>query len=67
MRQVDEGESFVITRNGVPVAELTPLRGPRFVPTEKALEIFRGAPAVDDKQFRADLDAVASQDATPRG
>jgi prevent-host-death family protein len=25
MRQLDRGESFVLTRNGVPVGELTPL------------------------------------------
>jgi prevent-host-death family protein len=67
MRQLDEGESFIITRNGVPVGELAPLRRRRFVPTDTALTIFRGAPPVDYKQFRADLDAMASQDMTPRG
>jgi len=28
MRRLDEGESFVVTRNGVPAGELTPLRRP---------------------------------------
>ncbi|HXO50795.1 MAG TPA: type II toxin-antitoxin system prevent-host-death family antitoxin, partial [Mycobacterium sp.] len=31
MRQLDQGESFVVTRNGVPVGELAPLRRRRFV------------------------------------
>jgi prevent-host-death family protein len=33
MRRLDQGESFVVTRNGVPVGELTPLRRHRFVPS----------------------------------
>ncbi len=67
MRRLDEGESFVVTRNGVPVGELMPLRRHRFVSAEAALTLFRSAPRVDYKQFRADLDAVADEDATPRG
>ena len=67
MRRLDEGESFVVTRNGVPVAELTPLRRHRFVAAEAAVAMFRSAPAVDYQQFRADLDRFASQDAAPRG
>jgi prevent-host-death family protein len=31
MRALDRGESFVVTRNGVPVGELTPLRHEQFV------------------------------------
>ncbi|MBI2704364.1 MAG: type II toxin-antitoxin system prevent-host-death family antitoxin [Actinobacteria bacterium] len=67
MRQLDEGESFVVTRNGVPVGELTPLRRHRFVRAEAAVAMFRTAPAVDYQRFRDDLDGLASQDATPRG
>ncbi|MDQ3756796.1 MAG: type II toxin-antitoxin system prevent-host-death family antitoxin [Actinomycetota bacterium] len=66
MRRVDEGESFVVTRNGVPVAELTPLRRHRFVPAETVVALFRAAPAVDYGRFRMDLDAFARQDARPR-
>jgi len=66
MRRLDEGDSFVVTRNGVPVGELTPLRRHRFVAAETALAVFRAAPAVDYGRFRADLDAVATQDPTPR-
>jgi antitoxin (DNA-binding transcriptional repressor) of toxin-antitoxin stability system len=30
MRKLDEGETFVVTRNGIPVGDLTPLRRNRF-------------------------------------
>jgi prevent-host-death family protein len=66
MRRLDQGETFVVTRNGVPVAELTPLRRSRFVAAEAAVAVFRSAPAVDYGRFRADLDEVAGQDAEPR-
>jgi prevent-host-death family protein len=67
MRELDEGETFIVTRNGVPVGELTPLRRHRFVAAETAVALFRSAPNVDYRQFRADLDAAASQEIGPRG
>jgi len=67
MRGLDEGETYVVMRNGTPVGELTPLRRHRFVPTETAMAMFRGAPSVDYTRLRRDLDAVASQEAQPRG
>jgi prevent-host-death family protein len=67
MRKVDEGETFVVTRNGVPVAELSPLRRHRFVPAVAAVALFAAAPPIDYRRFREDLDAAAAQDATPRG
>jgi prevent-host-death family protein len=67
MRKLDEGETFVVTRNGVPVGELVPLRRHRFVPAEAAVALFSSAPKVDYRTFRADLDAAASQDFEPRG
>ncbi|HVF06366.1 MAG TPA: type II toxin-antitoxin system prevent-host-death family antitoxin [Frankiaceae bacterium] len=66
MRQLDQGETFVVTRNGVPVGELTPLRRHRFVHADTAVALFRHAPGIDVERFRADLDAVATQDAAPR-
>ncbi len=66
MRGLDRGETFVVTRNGVPVGELTPLRRHRFVRAETALAMFRGAPSVNLAQLRDDLDRVASQDPSPR-
>lgn len=67
MRQVDHGESFIVTRNGVPVGELTPLRRHRFVRSDTAIALFRCAPAVDLDKLRGDLDRVAAQDPLPRG
>ncbi|GFG73248.1 type II toxin-antitoxin system Phd/YefM family antitoxin [Mycobacterium botniense] len=67
MRQLDQGESFVVTRNGVPVGELCPLRRHRFVAAEAAVAAFRGAPRVDFDRFRQDLDRAASQEIAPRG
>ena len=37
MRALDRGESFVVTRNGVAVGELVPLRRRRFVPAQAAV------------------------------
>jgi len=67
MRRLDAGESFVVTRNGVPVGELTPLRRLRFVAAESVAQLFRTAPPVDGDEFRRDLDAIADQGIEPRG
>jgi len=66
MRGLDRGETFVVTRHGVPVGELTPLRRHRFVSADTAIAMFRGAPSVDLARLRTDLDSVASQDPSPR-
>lgn len=44
MRRLDQGESFIVTCNGVPVGELIPLRRHRFVATAAVVAIFRNAP-----------------------
>jgi len=66
MRGLDRGESFVVTRNGVPVGELTPIRRRRFVSTEAALSVLANAPRLDPKRFRRDIDRVIDQDPQPR-
>jgi prevent-host-death family protein len=65
MRRLDQGESFVVTRNGGPVGELTPLRRHRFVTAAAAVAVFRNAPAIDPGPFRADVDVRAGQDILP--
>lgn len=65
MRQLDQGESFIVTRSGAPVGELTPLRRHRFVSSVVAVAIFKNAPSLDPDRFRSDLDAWADQDITP--
>ena len=67
MRQLDDGESFIVTRNGVPVGELSPLRRHRFVRSDTAIALFRHAPPIDLGKLRGDLDRAASQDLDPRG
>jgi antitoxin (DNA-binding transcriptional repressor) of toxin-antitoxin stability system len=66
MRALDRGTSFIVTRNGVPVGELTPIRRRIFVPTETVVAAFADAPRVARARFRKDVDAVIDQDPTPR-
>ena len=66
MRALTEGETFIITRNGEPIGELTPLRRHRFVRAEAAIELFRTAVPVDYEHRRHDLDQIADQHIAPR-
>jgi prevent-host-death family protein len=54
------GETFVVTRNGIPVAELRPYRSGRrtVVPKAELLMLAAEGPPVDWEAFRADLDAT---------
>ena len=65
MRALDRGEDFIVTRNGIPVGELRPVRR-RFVERVVLSESFREAAPVDPAQFRADMDAILDQDVEPR-
>ena len=65
IRALDAGQSFTLTRNGVPVAEIRPPQRRYFVPKAVVLRAFRGAPSIVLDRLRADLDAVAGQDPTP--
>jgi len=67
MRQLDEGETFVVTRRGVPVGELVPIRRRRFATRGEIAAAFGGAPPIDLDQLRSDLDRLVDQDITPRG
>jgi antitoxin (DNA-binding transcriptional repressor) of toxin-antitoxin stability system len=67
MRALDKGKAFVVTRNGVPVGELVPLRQRVFVPSDAVLAAFAGAPPVARARFRKDVDVLIDQDPTPRG
>ena len=67
MRALDKGKAFIVTRHGVPVGELTPVRQRMFAPAEAALAAFAGAPRVAPRRFRKDVDAVIDEDPTPRG
>jgi len=66
MRQLDRGKTFVVTRNGVAVGELTPIRRRRFVNADATCAAFAGTPVIDAARFRHDIDRLADQAATPR-
>ncbi len=66
MRGLDRGDTFVVTRNGVPVGELVPLKQRQFVPADDVLEAFRAAPHIDADRFRRDIDASVEQSPKPR-
>ncbi len=51
------GETVVITRSGIPVAELVPLP-PEGLDAAALLKRWRTVPRVDVATFRADLDRV---------
>jgi prevent-host-death family protein len=59
LREVQAGQTLIISRNGVPVAELRPVPPRRFVPRAVIADAARRAPRVDAHRLRADLDAVA--------
>lgn len=66
MRGLDRSESFIVTRNGVPVGELKPVKRRRFVLAGILLEVLNGAPPVDATRFRQDVDRVIDQNPRPR-
>lgn len=61
---VTAGQTFVVTRNGEPVAELRPLRAGRrtFVSREEVAALATAGVRIDRDQFRADLDRVTDQE-----
>ena len=67
MRALDRGESFTVTRNGVPVGELVPMKPRVFVAAESVAAAFRGAPRIARSRFRKEVNAAIDQDPSPRG
>jgi antitoxin (DNA-binding transcriptional repressor) of toxin-antitoxin stability system len=67
MRGLDRGETFIVTRRGVPVGELIPIRRHRFASRADVARVFAGAAPIDRERFTRDLDRHVRQDAEPRG
>jgi len=67
MRALDRGETFIVTRHGLPVGELRPLPRRRFVPAADVGAAFASAPRLDFRRLRRDLDALVDQDPRFRG
>ncbi|MGI8517097.1 MAG: type II toxin-antitoxin system prevent-host-death family antitoxin [Acidimicrobiia bacterium] len=66
MRALDQGQSFIVTRNGVPVAQLSPIKAREFVSRELVATIFERAPELKPERFRRDVDRLLDQTPTPR-
>ncbi|SFQ21262.1 prevent-host-death family protein [Amycolatopsis arida] len=62
MDAVEAGESYVITRNGVEVAELRPVRRHRKVTAEELVAQHRRLPRVDYAQMRREADEIFGED-----
>ena len=58
LRDVADGESFIVTRNGVPTARLIPLGRRTEVPRDEVIAAVRGIAPMDFQRFRDDVDAV---------
>ena len=58
------GETFVVTRNGEPVAELRPIKAGRrsFISRAEVAALAAAAVRIDHRQFRADLDRSIDQE-----
>lgn len=61
---VTAGETFVVTRNGEPVAELRPFQAQRrtFVSRDAISKLAAAGVRIDHRQFRADLDQSIDQE-----
>lgn len=64
MEAVTAGETFIVTRNGEPVAELRPIRHRRrtFVSRGEIDEMAAAGLRIDHRRFRADLDRAFDQE-----
>lgn len=60
---VAAGETFLVTRNGVPVAELRPVTTTRrtFVAKADLQAVAAAGPHIDAARFRSDLDLAVDQ------
>ena len=60
---VTAGETFVVTRNGEPVAELRPIRAGRrtFIARDEVAALAAAGVRIDHRKFRADLDRLIDQ------
>ena len=62
LREVENGATFIVTRNGTPIAELHPLRRRTFVPTSTLTALFAANRPIDSERFFADIDRFVDQE-----
>jgi prevent-host-death family protein len=60
---VTAGETFIVTRNGEPVAELRPMRAGRctFITRDEVAGLAGAAVRIDHRGFRDDVDRLIDQ------
>ena len=61
LREVQSGQSLIVTRNGTPAAELRPIQPRRFVSRAAIAGAADRAPRINSRRFRADIDAIIDQ------
>lgn len=62
MDAVEAGESMVVTRNGVPVARLSPVKRYRLTPVSELRQAFAAGPDPDYAAMRAEVDDYFGED-----
>lgn len=63
MRAVEEGQSFVLTRNGTPIADIVPhTQRPTSIRVDDFIALLEDLPREDPEQFFADVDRAADPD-----
>lgn len=62
MDAVEAGETFVVTRNGVEVAEVRPVARRRRMTAEELVERHRRLPRVDPDRMRREADEMLGED-----
>lgn len=63
MDALEAGEEFIVTRNGVPVGELRPLRLHRELSSKELVELFTSLPTGSTaEEIRAEADVVFGED-----
>lgn len=65
MRGLDRGESYIVTRDGVAVGELVPVRRRVFVPAAALLTALAGAPPINRARLIKEVDSLIDQDPRP--
>ena len=61
LREVQAGQTVIVTRNGEPVAELRPIQPRRFVPRAAIAAAAAQAERIDAARYRADIHKVVDQ------
>ncbi|WP_026924391.1 type II toxin-antitoxin system Phd/YefM family antitoxin [Glycomyces arizonensis] len=62
MDSLERGESFMLTRNGVPVGEVRPYRERRKTTAAELVEAVRKLPPIDYEEMRAEGEAFFGDD-----